>query len=162
MSQPPFDELLAMYFAGQLDRVERRTLDRMLDEDAGLSARFDAAYDARTEEAGLLALAAPAPELNECFSFATLERFVRGQLDDEAEGWVQSHLACPLCRAQVEALRVSTKRDASNVIQGPWRRPMVAGVTALAASLLVAVVVSLPPSSRPWTDPPAIAGLSIR
>ena len=127
---------MAMYFAGELDRVQRREFDRLVDSDPKLAARFDEAYDERTESHGLMALGAAAPELSECYSYETLERYARDELDPEARAWVQAHLACPLCRAQVQAL--TEKKRSAQIIRFPARTVSLIG--AVAASLVVGVV----------------------
>ncbi len=138
MSAEDFDQLMVMYFAGQLDRVQRRAFDRLIDENPDLAARFDEVYDERTQSDGLLALVAAAPELSECYAPETLQRYAAGTLDPEAAGWVKAHLACPHCRAQIDA---APSTRGAKVIRGPWTRRATAGVTALAASVLVAVVI---------------------
>ena len=146
MSTLEFDELMDMYFAGALDRVQRRAFDRLLAEDADLSARFDEVYDARTDVDGLSALAAVAPDLDECFSHDTLQAFADGRLDDEAAGWVQEHLACPLCRAQVDALVGAASHTAPRLDEPP----KVEGEPSRASSPAFKVIEGGQPS-RPTT-----------
>lgn len=138
MTTAEFKAMVAQYFAGELDRVERRAFDQLLEAKPDLAAAFDDEYDARTQALGLAALTSIAPELNECFSMATLERFVDGELDPEAAEWVERHLACPICRSQVEGLRANR---AAVVVVGPWMRNGLVGLTAVAASLAIAVYV---------------------
>src|SRR5687767_9555307 len=92
------------YFAGDLDVVERRQLEQRLVEDPARAAAFDVLYDARLSRLGLLALQPTDPELSDCFSPATLERYVLGQLDGIDAATVEAHLGCNLCAEQVQAL----------------------------------------------------------
>jgi hypothetical protein len=96
-------ELVARYFAGDLDRVERRRFEADLERSPALRERFDETYDRRTEERGLLTLE-PARALDECFSLETLELFAEQKLDPAERELVDAHLACPLCREQLEGL----------------------------------------------------------
>ena len=112
MSTTELDRMVALALDGQLDRVESLALDARLAGDPELAARYAAAYDARVASLGFMAFVGPDPAVAECLSPATLERYVRRALDDEAQAIVQAHLACPLCRAQVE----ETQRAAAQVV----------------------------------------------
>lgn len=156
MSPAELTRTLERYFAGDLDRVERRDLDRAFTEDPALRETFDLAYDARTEESGLLALASASADLSECFAPATLEAFVAGELDEEARAWVENHLDCPLCRAEVDGLRrvgsnlVETPPKPANdpgSVRGRWgRRGLL--LTGLAAAAVILLWPKPPPRYR--------------
>lgn len=141
-------DLIARYFAADLDGVERRDLERRLADDAELRGRFDEAYDERTATLGFLAMAGGNPDLRECFSTRTLESYVGGALDREAHAMVQAHLACPICAAQVEGIRRQALGSESALVanQGEvatsrWRRRSAAlvALTAVAAVALLMV-----------------------
>lgn len=103
MRKPAVDDLVERYFAGDLDQVERRELESSLAHSEELQRQFDRAYDERTARLGFMALESSEPALDECFSPTTLDRFVDDDLDAVDEAAVQQHLACPLCRREVEA-----------------------------------------------------------
>jgi hypothetical protein len=140
-----FHNRLMRYFAGDLDRVERRAFREEIARSTVRRRVFEAEYDRRTRRFGLLALGAPDPELASCFSILTLESYVQGRLPDEDRTLVESHASCPLCGLQIRALREEEGRGLTwgerfAELQGRalgWlMRPTVLGAMATAAVLL--------------------------
>lgn len=107
-----FREDLLRYFAGDLDRVERRRFEVEVMSSRFRERVFSAEWDARTREQGFLALGAPDPDLSECFSTLTLGAYARGELSDPDRELIDVHLPCPVCGAQVSAMREEVRQHA--------------------------------------------------
>jgi len=146
-----FNEKLTRYFAGDLDPIERTAFEQEVETSRFRKRVFEAEYDYRTREAGLLALTQSDPDMRECFSMHTLEAFVRGELPPEHRKVVDHHLPCPVCGIQVEALReelphrVETTwgerfEEAFGRVLGVALRPE--GLVAAMAAVLVSVSVA--------------------
>ena len=147
-------ELIDRYFAGDLDRVELRRLESEAAANPDLRAELDRAYDQRTEDAGLLGLLPAAdPSLKYCFSLDTLERFARNQLDEEDRLTVESHTPCPLCAAQLDAIRADQPAQVIP-IHRRWKAATLIVVSAAAsAALIVGPYIGRTPVIRqvgPW------------
>lgn len=141
-------DFMQRYFHGDLDELERVELDRKLNDDPAFRTRFDEEYDRRTETLRFRAFTPTATGLEECFSPETLGRFARGELSDEARAIVEAHLACPLCRAQLEAAGAGEEAPASAATMPPrWtrRRSFAWGsATSLVAVACVLLLVRAP------------------
>lgn len=87
-----FDRLLARYFEGDLDPVERLRFEHALDQPEN-QRTFDEAWDARTDALGLAALVPVDPTRAGSFSEATLHAYTRGRLTPEEAQLVETRLA---------------------------------------------------------------------
>lgn len=115
--------LIRRHLARDLDRVEERAFLTARDRDPELMREWAAAYDVLAQRAGLPAFLVRNPDVAHCFSSETLERYVKGELDEQDRQTVGSHLPCPLCGPEAEFLR-STRPERASEQEGstviPW------------------------------------------
>lgn len=167
-SQRNFREKMLRYFAGDLDRVERRAFEVEIMSSNVRKRVFAAEYDVRTRDLGLLSLGVADPDLSECFSIQTLEAYARGQLSPEDHRLVDHHLPCPLCGAQIRSLRDEVPHrvevtwgerleELLGRLMGLLMRPGSL-VAATAAVLMVVVVGKMSPEPQP-ADAPRVKAL---
>ncbi|MEQ9503420.1 MAG: hypothetical protein RIT81_41550 [Deltaproteobacteria bacterium] len=142
-------------FAGDLDAVEMRALTSAVEASPTRRERYDNAYDAATATKGWMTFVPGDPELAECFSPDTLERYGREELDSADAALVEAHLGCRLCRAQVEVTTVAASTQRASVGAGPSRRWSAA--LALAAGLVLAFALLSPTGADPDFVPRGVA-----
>lgn len=148
---------MVRYFAGDLDPVELRAFEMDLAGSALRRRVFAAEYDYRTRNLGMSALEIGDPDLSECFSLTTLDAFVRDRLKSQDHALVAQHLSCPICGAQVEAMRRDVARRARlgwwdwfeegfGRMLGWVAQPVPIAVSAAAVLAVIAT------SQGPWTS----------
>lgn len=99
------DDLIERYFLGDLDTIESEELERRLESSGELRRKFDAKYDSRSAEFGFFSLQPSNPDLAECFSPLTLEKYAKGQLSPAENTLVADHVLCPFCAEHIRGFR---------------------------------------------------------
>ena len=107
------ESMLARLMARDLDRIESAALMKQIEDDDAFKAQYDKAYDEHVDRHGFFSFLPADPDLVDCFSIDTLERFVRGRLSAKEEAVIRAHLPCAICGPQIEHLE--------EMIRTSWR-----------------------------------------
>ena len=117
-------EAIARYFANDLDAVEREEVEQRLTRDPSFADAFWKSYDDAVDDRGLMTFVGTDSDVDECFSTATLQRYLDSDLPDDKHKMVQAHVrCCPLCEGHLAALRgAEPGAPASPGVRSGWVR----------------------------------------
>lgn len=130
-------DLFARHFAGDLDQIEARELTEALEKDDALQIAYASAYDLHVSCFRLLSFVPHDPDLGDCFSQETLDRYCRNELRTADREVVEAHLACLVCGDIVRALARDADTKPSIKARVRYLLPRLTLPLAAAAALLL-------------------------